>query len=221
MKYFDQDFLDFFKELNNNNDKKWFDKNRKRYEKSIKTPFKEFVDVMIIRIKEDDPDVNIEAKDAIFRINRDIRFSKDKRPYNTHVSANISPHGRKSHSHPGFYFQFSFDKTMIGGGAYQLEKEGLYNIRSKIASSEKKFFKLIEDNDFKKKYKEIQGDRIKRIPSEFQAAYEKQPLIANKQFYFMTETKPDIVLKPSLPDTLMGYYNAGKSINDFLKDALK
>ena len=77
MAYFNKEFIKFFKELNKNNHKEWFDENRKRYEKEVKEPFQKFIDEMIGMINSDDPDVRIEAKDAIFRINRDIRFSKD------------------------------------------------------------------------------------------------------------------------------------------------
>ena len=95
MAYFTKDFIDFFKELAANNKKEWFDFNRKRYEKSVKQPFAEFVQEMIDRIRADDPKVDISTKDAIFRINRDVRFSKDKTPYKTHMAAIVSARGKK------------------------------------------------------------------------------------------------------------------------------
>ena len=90
MKYFSSDYLEFFKELAPNNNKDWFDKNRKRYIDSVKEPFKKFVTDLIQEISKVDDEVQIEAKDAIFRINRDIRFSKDKTPYKLNNSAIIS-----------------------------------------------------------------------------------------------------------------------------------
>jgi uncharacterized protein (TIGR02453 family) len=220
MSYFTKEFIDFFKELDRNNNKAWFDKNRKRYEEHVKVPFKDFVDVMILRIKSKEPELNITSKDALFRINRDIRFSKDKRPYNPHVSANISQGGRKSADHPGFYFQLSYDKVMIGGGAYHIEKDSLYWIRQQIAKSPADITKLTKNKKFKDNFGEIQGETIKRIPPEFKDAFEKQPLIANKQFFFMTEVKPAIILKADLPDKLMDYYNSGYKINEYLRSAL-
>lgn len=77
---FNKDFLEFFQKLSQNNSKAWFDKNRATYETAVKAPFKKLVNEMILRIRAEEPDLNIEAKDAIFRINRDIRFSKDKTP---------------------------------------------------------------------------------------------------------------------------------------------
>ena len=84
---FNEEYLDFFKELAQFNKKEWFDENRKRYEKSVKIPFKKFVTELIQEIQKIDPEVEIEAKDAVFRINRDIRFSKDKTPYKIQMSA--------------------------------------------------------------------------------------------------------------------------------------
>ena len=81
MAYFTDDFMQFFRELQENNSKEWFDANRKRYQNSVKDPFYAFIDHMIGLINERDNSVQIAAKDAVMRINRDIRFSKDKTPY--------------------------------------------------------------------------------------------------------------------------------------------
>ncbi|HNR54889.1 MAG TPA: DUF2461 family protein, partial [Flavobacteriales bacterium] len=86
MAWFTNDFNDFFKDLAKNNNKEWFDANRKRYEASVKEPFTAFVAEAIKRIGKHDKAVRIEPKEAIFRINRDIRFSKDKTPYKLNAS---------------------------------------------------------------------------------------------------------------------------------------
>ena len=95
MAYFTQDFLDFFKELAANNHKDWFHANKKRYEASVKDPFKLFVQDMIDKAAKVDGRFAGEAKNAIFRINRDIRFSKDKSPYKLQMGAVISPGGKR------------------------------------------------------------------------------------------------------------------------------
>ena len=78
MRYFSDDFVKFFNELEQNNHKDWFDENRKRYEKEVKAPFKSFVTDFIVEIQKYDPEIMIKPKDAVFRINRDIRFSNNK-----------------------------------------------------------------------------------------------------------------------------------------------
>jgi len=164
MNYFDQDFQNFFSELEKNNNKEWFDQNRKRYEKSVKIPFINFIDDLIGLINEDDPEVRIQAKDAIFRINRDIRFSKNKSPYKTHMSAIISHGGRKDKSVPGIYIQLDHKEIRFYGGAHMVDKDQLYKIRNAIANHLQEFQKLIDDPVFKKKFSKIHGEQNKRIP---------------------------------------------------------
>ncbi|MGE0567016.1 MAG: DUF2461 domain-containing protein [Bacteroidia bacterium] len=221
MKHFNPAFLKFFNELSKNNSTEWFNENRKTYEKEVKKPFSDFVDEMIKRIQKHEPDVKIKASEAIMRINKDIRFSKDKTPYNTHVSANISVYGKKDKSYPGFYFQLSPKGIMIYGGAYMVENTTLQALRSHIADNLKEFVKIYSDKSFKEKYGKIQGEQNKRIPPEFQKVVVKEPLIANKQFFYSAELKPVLITSDKLPDELMKYYLAGKKINDFLKMAFK
>ncbi len=221
MSYFTKDYLEFFRKLKKHNDKKWFDANKPWYEEAVKRPFAVFVDEMIARIRREDPQVAIDAKEAIFRINRDIRFSKDKSPYKTHMAANISSEGRKSRETPGFYFQFSDDQVLIAGGAYMVESENIYKIRQAIVNHLSGFGALLNNKDFKKKFGTLQGEQNKALPPEFKEHAAKQPLIANKQFYYMAELEADTILKNNLPDLMMQYYHAGRNMNDFLKQAMK
>jgi uncharacterized protein (TIGR02453 family) len=221
MSHFDKSFTDFFKQLSTNNTSAWFAENRKTYEGSVKNPFKGFVDEMIGRIQKHQPEIAIGAADAIFRINKDIRFSKDKTPYNTHVSANISSQGRKSKEEPGFYFQLSHEGIEIYGGAYMLEPTALQNMRSYIANNLKTFASLYNDKNFKDKFGTIQGEKNKKLPEDIKQLVDKEPLLANKQFYYTAKLKPTLITQKDLPDVLMEYYKAGKKMNGFLKNGLK
>ena len=221
MNHFDPAFIKFFKELSKNNKKEWFDENRKTYEKEVKEPFSAFVGEMIDRIRKYEPEIDIKRSDAIMRINKDMRFSKDKIPYNTHVKANISVYGKKDKTYPGFYFQFSHDKIMLFGGSYMLDPTTLQKVRNYIAKNLKDFSAAYNDKNFKEKYGAIQGDKHKRIPEEFQSIAIKEPMIVNKQFYYTAQLNSDLLLKDELPDKLMEYYLASKKLNDFLKKALK
>lgn len=219
MPHFSPAFLNFFKALAANNSTAWFDENRKTYEKEVKKPFAEFVEDMIYRIQQHEPEVRIKASDAIMRINKDIRFSKDKTPYHTYVAAIISKTGKKDKSYPGLYFQLSPEGLSIYGGAYMIENDKLEKLRSHIATHLKEFSALYSDKGFKEKFGTIQGEQHKRIPPAFQEAHTKEPLIANKQFYFSAELKPTIIVSEELPEKIMEYYLVGKKINDFLKAA--
>jgi uncharacterized protein (TIGR02453 family) len=221
MSHFTNEFPAFFKSLTKNNSTDWFDKNRKTYETCVKKPFHAFVEEMIARIQKHDPSVKVKASDCIFRINKDIRFSKDKTPYNTHMSANISPQGRKSKEDPGIYFQLGADKIAVYGGAYMLEKDSLANVRKAIAKNPAGFDKLINAPAFKKKFGPIQGEKNKVLPPDLKAAAEKYPLVANKSFYFTAELSGKEITSPKLADLLMDYYAAAKPVNDYLAKAMK
>ena len=216
MAWFTDDFNRFFKELAKNNNKDWFDLNRKRYEKTVKEPFAGFVLEMIKRVHAVDKAVNIEPKDAIFRINKDIRFSKDKTPYKLHCSAIISPCGKKDHGTPGLYFELGPEHVAIYGGRYQPEAENLRMLREHIADNLKKFKALREDKTFVKLFGTIQGERNKVLPIELRAAAEKEPLLFNKQFYWTAQHPAKLVADPKLADLLMTHYQAMRPLNSFL-----
>jgi uncharacterized protein (TIGR02453 family) len=221
MAAFSNNFVKFFKDLSKNNSSEWFNENRKVYETEVKKPFATFVDEMINRIRKHEPLVKIKAGDAIMRINKDIRFSKDKTPYNTHVAANISTFGKKDKSYPGFYFQLSSDGIKVIGGAYVLEPPTLQKVRTYISKNQKEFAAAYSQKDFKDKYGKLQGEQSKRLPPEFVEAAKKEPLVANKQFYYSADIKPALITSDKLADTLMEFYVAGKKMNEFLQKALK
>lgn len=221
MTYFDPDFLNFFIELAANNHKDWFDENRKRYEKSVKKPFENFVNALILEIQKDDDSIQITAKDAIFRINRDIRFSKDKTPYKMDRTAAISPKGRKDHSDPGFYVSLGPEKLMIGGGAYFLPPETLLKVRTYIKDNPKEFESALNDKKFKSTYGSLKGDENKRLPNkELMAAAQEQPLLMRKQFYYMAESDSELIISDQLMDHCLKQYEDGKKMKHFLRTAM-
>jgi len=221
MAYLTKDFIKFFQDLEKNNHKLWFDQARKRYESSVKIPFTKLIDEMIGRINADDPTISITAKDAVMRINRDIRFSQDKTPYNCHYGAIISSAGRKDKSIPGIFYRFSAEKIEIYGGAYGIDKHQLQNIRKYIQNNLDQFNKVIQQKLFKETFGEILGEKNKRVPPEFHPLLDKQPLIANKQFYYGTEIPAKYITEDQLPDILMSHWYAGNPVRKFLLEALK
>jgi uncharacterized protein (TIGR02453 family) len=216
MTYFNQAFTRFFKDLSKNNSTEWFNENRKIYENQVKKPFSKFVEDLIARIQKIDKTVKIKPADAITRINKDIRFSKDKTPYNTYVGAIISPYGKKSKEFPGIYIQLGADKVMLYGGAYMLEKDKLQKVRKSIVKQPSEIDKVLANPDFKKKFGSIQGEKNKVLPPEFKAHLEKQPLIANKSFHFFTELDAKQITSEKFMDTVIDYYKAAKPVNDLL-----
>ena len=206
--------------MTKNNNRDWFKTNKKRYEESVKVPFEGFVGSLISSLQTKNPEIQISPKEAIFRIYRDTRFSKDKTPYKTHISAIISPKGRKGKEYPGFYFHLEPGALMMGGGAYFLEKESLHRLRSHIVENKDRFHALISEKSFKNNFEALQGDQNKRLPSEFKAYQEEIPLIANKQFYYMAELDPKTILADDFLTQTTDILNTGKALNDFLIEGI-
>ena len=221
MSHFNQDFIDFFSELTKNNTRDWFNANKPRYELSVKKPFEVFVEEMIHRINEEEDDLRITPKEAIFRIYRDVRFGKDKSPYKTHASAIISPKGRKDFTVPGWYIQLSAEDVRFYSGMHEMDKNQLQRFREHIAANMDEFDSLLKEKDFKKYFGKIYGEQNKRIPKEFQEVAVKQPLIANKQFYYFSKFEPKKILSKNFTDLLMKCYFVSRNMNNFIKDGVQ
>ena len=222
MAFFTPDFLQFFIDLAPNNHKDWFDLNRKRYENSVKEPFKNFVQHLIAEIaKIDSSFKDLEAKDCIFRINRDIRFSKDKTPYKMNVSAVVAPEGKKSKAVNGIYFEFGPEHVRVYGGIYEIDKDDLLTVREGIANDIKGFQIAYTNPNFKKVFGTILGEKNKVIPKELKEAAEKEPLIFNKQWYFYAEFDAETVLDPKLDKLLLDCFDAGKPVENYFSKLIK
>jgi uncharacterized protein (TIGR02453 family) len=219
-KYFDKGFLDFFKELAANNNKEWFDRNRARYIRDVKEPFEEFTVALIEKLRKLEDLGDTRPSDCIFRINKDIRFSKDKSPYKLQMSASVSKGGKKDMVYPGLYVELGPEHLGIYTGMYMPDKELLQQVRSKIASNMKKFETIIGAADFRKAYGEVKGEKSKILPSDLKDKAKQQPLIYNKQFYLLHTHDPDIILQDKLLDHILKTYKVASAFNSFLKSAI-
>jgi uncharacterized protein (TIGR02453 family) len=222
MAYFTQAFNQFFKNLAKNNSKEWFHTHKKTYLKEVKNPFYNFLEDLIARIQQQyDPDLFLEVKNAVFRINRDIRFSKDKTLYKLQVGAVIARGGRKNSQIPGLYVQFGVGEIWIGGGLYSPDKNSLHQVRRHITDHPERFNHLLESVAFRNVYGKLLGQQHKRIPKEFKAAFVQQPLIANKQFYFMSAYDDEsLISREDLLEWVLEHYRAGLAMNQFLMEAV-
>lgn len=221
MAFFNQDYIDFFIELGANNHKEWFDENRKRYESNVRDPFKAFVNHLISEISKNHPEYkHLESKHCMFRINRDIRFSKDKTPYKTNLSALITPEGKSKHAAKGVYFELSPEHVRVYGGIYEVDKDGLYFIREGIANQLDAFKKLYNDKKFANTFGELRGEKNKIIPKEFKEAGEQEPLIYNKQWYYFAEYGPEYILRDDLDRIIINDFETGQPLQNFFQQLI-
>jgi len=161
------ELIQFLSELKENNNRAWFELNRDRYKK-LNLQFQDLVTDLIVKIGEfDQPIQLLSPKDCTFRINRDTRFSNNKSPYKTNISAAFSPYA-KDPGQPSYYFQIdSNGSCIIGGGEYMPESPRLFLIRTVLAKDSTQFKKIINNRDFKKMFGELSGDKLITTPKGF------------------------------------------------------
>ncbi len=220
MIYFKEPFFNFLNELERTNNKDWFDANRKWYETDVKEPFDLFTKDLLEQLLSFDSELNSDYKKSIFRINRDIRFSKDKTPYKTNRSAAFSKFAKKDTESPGYYIEINAKKCFIAGGAWLPNAEHLKKIRQEIYYNTQEFNELVERKAFKKTYETIRGDRAKRLTGDV-AEYAKEcDIIYQKQFYFYSEFDPKECVGEDFLSSCVEKFKLGYPINQFLRRAM-
>lgn len=220
--YFSSDFNTFFIELAANNHKDWFDDNRDRYHREIKEPFEKFMGDLINALRVSEPEIDPDPKKTIFRINRDIRFAKDKSPYKLFRAANVSRFGRKEAAHPGLYLQFGPEHLYFAGGAYQPDKHQVKAIRESIVKHPEAFYSAVNSSAFAHTFGEIRGEENKRISEkELMSAAADHPILLKKQFYYQTTLPAEMITSPDLLGKTLELYIAAQPVAGFLERALK
>lgn len=193
--------LDFLRDLAQNNNREWFQANRKRYE-TAKTEFTAFVGQVLNNVCSFEALPNTDPKDCIFRINRDIRFSKDKAPYKLNFAAAIGPGGRHS-GRIDYYFHIQpGNESFIGAGMWQPTPDHLTKYRQEIDYNPESLTDLIEAPEFRAYYSEIWGETMKTAPKGYSADHPHIDLLRRKQLFFMHRFTDKEVLKPTFADEL-------------------
>ena len=129
-KYFTRDYIAFFEALEHNNNREWFIKNKSMYEHHVNEPFNRFVADLLKAVKIEDPSIHIAVSDAVFRIQKDMRFNKGGQPYKLFKSALISPKGRKQRGEPGFYLEMGSRYIKIAIGCFKITAPQIKRIES-------------------------------------------------------------------------------------------
>lgn len=214
-------FFKFLQDLEKNNNKEWFDLHRTIYESEVKKPFEDFTNQLGNELNRFDAEIMGDFKKSIFRINKDIRFSKDKTPYKTNRSAAFSLNGKKDHEDPGYYIELGAKKSYIAGGAWCPSPEKLQKIRSEIYYNTDEFNKIVRNKKFKETYEDIKGEKSKILPKEIKDWTKDSDYIYHKQFYFWKEFDNSIVLKKDFVKNVAQWFNYGYEMNQFLRRAMR
>jgi uncharacterized protein (TIGR02453 family) len=216
--------IKFLHGLKKNNHKEWFEAHREQYDMDLREPFKSLVNAMGEKFKNAKLPLISNPKTSLFRINRDIRFSKDKTPYKTHVGAWFPIEGIGKDDWAGTYFGFEPGKTSkdlkvwLGGGSYQPMPPQLKRIRQTISEEFKTFQKLLNDSTFKREYPRgfVEGEKLKRIPQGYTEDDPAVEYLKMKNFYFNAELSREEVLSEELPEILLRKFKAALPLTMFL-----
>lgn len=212
--------FDFLKALKKNNNREWFAANKSKYE-TAKQNFEDFVTELIKQIAKFDKRVEgVEPKKCIFRIYRDVRFSKNKDPYKSNLSAAIGTGKRKGDGFD-FYLQVGPGVSFLGGGAWMPESDKLRKIRQEIDYNTADFKKIITEKKFKTFYGELMQDhKLVNPPKGYDKTHPEIELLKLNSFVAGMETNDTDVLDKTFMKKCVEGYKLLMPFNDFLNTAI-
>ena len=205
--------LYFLDKLKKNNDRDWFTEHKTEFKKH-QSDIKDFYTLVMDNLKVHD---QIE-KMKMFRIYRDVRFSKDKTPYKAHFAGSFHRSGAQNRG--GYYIRIKPGESFIATGFWGPEKEDLFRIRKEFELDASEFREIIDQKSFKEIWGELRGDAVKTAPKGFDKEHENIDLIRHKQFIFQRNFSDTQVLSPLFLDEIDKSYKAVRPYFDLMSDVL-
>lgn len=212
--------LKFLKDIAKNNNREWFEKNKPKY-LVAKEKFEDFLEAFHKEVlKFDESLASLNPRKMGFRIYRDVRFSKDKRPYKVNMGAGFSEHG-KMEQEPGYYVHLEPGKSFVAGGFYMPDKDKLAKIRQEIDYNGKAFLKILNARNFKKLFPSLDDfDKLKTMPRGYAVDHPHIDLLKNKSFVVSHPYTDKEVLDKNFVKKVAAAAKEIKTMNDFLKQAV-
>jgi len=213
--------LQFLQKLEKNNNKIWMDEHRNEY-LDAKLSFENFVDDLLSDFKLLDPSLDmLNAKDCTFRINRDVRFSKNKNPYKNNMSAYFNQHGKKGIG-AGYYFHLEPNKCFIACGIWMPSGEVLSKIRQEIDYNLNELNALLKKSDFKKQFGNgfDQSDKLVRPPKGYEEDNEAIEYLKLKSYIVQKNIETSELVSTDFKKKLIGIMKSGKPLVTFINKSL-
>ena len=205
--------ISFLKELKLNNNREWFNENKDRFN-TIRSQIKIFAQEVNDSLNVSD---NIE-KIKIFRIYRDLRFSKDKNPKKKNIG--MAFHRAKPELRGGYYLEISADESFIAVGFWNPNKEDLLRIRKEIEIDGQEFKRIINQKKITDIWGDLRGDEVKTTPKGFTNDHEYIDLIKKKQFIFIKKLKEKDILDEKFQKELVSYFESIRPFFDYMSEVL-
>ncbi|MBZ4189732.1 DUF2461 domain-containing protein [Niabella beijingensis] len=214
--------LKFLATLKNNNNKPWFDANRKAYE-AARADYAGFIEALIAAFGKSEPSItHLTAKDCLFRINRDVRFSKDKSPYKSNFGAYINPEGKKSLK-AGYYLHLEPGGSFIGGGLWQPMPAELAKIRQEIDYNLPEFEKVLHSKKFRDIYGGLtveEGQVLSRVPKGYEPDNPAAAYLKYKSFTALANLPDTELTSASLLTTAVKAFQTLQPLVRFLNSGI-
>jgi uncharacterized protein (TIGR02453 family) len=214
--------LKFLSQLKKNNNKPWFDAHRAQYE-AARIDFSNFIQLLINALQKKDTTITgLSSKDCLFRINRDIRFSKDKTPYKSNFGASIKRSGRKS-GFAGYYFHCEPGHSFIGGGLWMPEAQPLKNVRQEIDYNWEEFQEILKEKNFKKIYGDLyKGNDVSlsTMPKNYEKDNPAADYLKLKSFIAETKISDEELTKSSLHKKTIAAFEALQPLLNFINRSI-
>ena len=213
----------FLRDLKKNNNRPWFLANKQRYEKVVRNPLLDFIGEAGPPLRQISKHIvadNSPSGGSMFRIYRDIRFSKDKTPYKTHASAHFPLSSAKDVHAPGYYLHLSLGEVFTGGGIWRPEPPTLGLIRDFLANHPRQWKSVMTDRKFKKTCT-MEGEKLVRPPKGYPPDHELIETLKYKDFTFFTPFTEKDACSPNFMDRFVDSCRAAAPFMEFLSNALK
>ena len=211
--------LEFLNGLQKNNNKPWFEEHRPAYEKA-KAQFEDFIDEVIIGLGAVEDLTGITARDCVFRIYRDVRFSKDKSPYKMNMGASIGPGGKRSWRLSYYMHLEPHGASMVAGGLHAPDSAQLVRFRDAIARDSKPFKKVVNHKAFKEAFGEVSGEKLKTVPKGYDRDHPDIELLRMKEVVAVKRFPDAQVLKPGFSAQVVEAFTAMKPFLDYLNSVI-
>ena len=212
--------VEFLKDLEKNNNREWFQANKSRFE-AAKSEFLVLVSGLIGEMNNIDPEIGpVNPKDTVFRIYRDVRFSKNKSPYKNNMGTHLIKGGKKS-GNAGYYFHLEPGASFAGGGIWQPMPDKLKIIRNEIYDNIDEFKSIIGDKNFKTTFGEISGDRLKTPPKGFPKDFPDIDLLKFKSFTVFKNIPDNMLLSKNLTSEISAIFKQMYPFNRFINFAFQ
>ena len=215
--------ITFLKDLENNNNRDWFEANKQRYQEDALEPFREFIRAMEPRLHKLSPHIMASDKKvggAMMRLQRDVRFSKDKTPYDPRLAARFMHARGKKGGTPGYYIKIDARSCTVGTGIWKPDTKFVGRIRNHIVAEPAAWKSATNSKTFRGAFNELGGESLKRAPRGYDAGHPHVEDLMRKDFAAFVEWNTVPILEPDFPASVAHTYAASNQLMAFLCEAL-